>query len=243
MHSIMRLDQMEYGKQIREIRRAKRAGRKAQGLPPSSWAERLGEGDRLHPVYTICFYHGSGKWDGPRSRKDMMAFGEGTEAWQGRFHDYGMTLFCADEPGDLGRFGTGLKQLLEVLKLRQDKEALAGLWCRGEFAHLDRETMEAMAVLTDSAEILDKMDGYENKEGGGYSMCLAVEEMRRDWKAEGIAEGMEKGMQKGKAEGIIETALELGMPESAILDRLQQKLALPLERAQEYFAMYSGQTV
>ena len=153
----------------------------------------------------------------------------------------------ADEPGDLERFGMELKHLLEVLKLRQDKDALLRLWEQEEFSHIDRDTAETIAVLTDSVEILDKLEDYENKEGGGYSMCLAVDEMRKEWKAEGIAEGIEKGKTEGRAEGIaegiIETGLDFGLSESAILERLQQKMQISLEKAQEYFAMYSVQTV
>lgn len=229
---IMRYDQMEYGRQLDEIKREKRKKRQAAGLPRSSWTERMAKDDCLHPVYTICFYHGTQEWDGPRSLRDMMEFPEGEDSlWKEYFHDYGMTLFCADEPGDLERFGTGLKQLLEVLRLRQDKEALLRLWEQEEFSHIDRDTAETIAVLTDSVEILDKLEDYENKEGGGYSMCLAVDEMRKEWKAEGIAEG------------IIETGLDFGLSESAILERLQQKMQISLEKAQEYFAMYSVQIV
>ncbi len=240
---IMRYDQMEYGRQLDELKREKRKKRQAAGLPPSSWTERMAKSERLHPVYTICFYHGTQAWDGPRSLKDMMEFPEGEDSlWKEYFHDYGMTLFCADEPGDLERFKTGLRLLLEVLKLRQDKEALLRLWEQEEFSHIDRDTAETIAVLTDSVEILNKLEDYENKEGG-YSMCLAVDEMRKEWKAEGKAEGIAEGIEKGKAEGIIETGLDFGLSESAILEKLQQKMQISLEKAQEYFAMYSVQTV
>ena len=132
----------------------------------------------------------------------MMEF-EGTDRtnlWKNCFHDYGMTLFCAGEAGDLSRFGTNLRQLLEVLSMRKDKEGLAGLWSREDFSCLDRETAEIMAIMTDSIEILEILDNYEN-EKGECNMCLAMDELRRDWKAEGRAEGRAEGEAKGEAKG------------------------------------------
>ena len=38
--------------------------------------------DRLTPTYTLCLYHGKEIWDGPRSLKDMMDFGEDKEIWE-----------------------------------------------------------------------------------------------------------------------------------------------------------------
>ncbi|MDE7114564.1 MAG: Rpn family recombination-promoting nuclease/putative transposase [Acetatifactor sp.] len=203
---------MEYGEQIDEIQRRRRAERKANGLPPSHWAEQPGRGDRLNPVYTICFYHGTEKWDGPRSLKDMMDFGGRKDIWQKYFHDYEMTLFCANTPGDLTRFHTDLRQLLEVLPLRKDKKALSKLWSGNEFSHLSRDTMETMAIMTDSTEILENIEKYMTE--GGYSMCLAVEEMRRDWKEEGRTEG---------------EALQI----ISIIDNMMENLQCSLERACE----------
>lgn len=142
------------------------------------------------------------------------------------------TLFCAGERNDLSRFGTDLKLLLEVLQLRQDKEGLLKLWSREPFSHLDLGTAETMAVMTDSVDILKKL---EITEEGGCNMCLAVEEMKRDWKAEGKAEG--------EAKGIVELGIEFGLSEKDILSRLQNKLNVSLQAAQEYLCMFGGMTV
>ena len=82
-------------------------------------------------------------------------------------------------------------------------------------------------------------------------MCLAVEEMKRDWKAEGRAEGEAKGRAAGKAEGkaegeakgIVELGIEFGLSEKDILSRLQNKLNVSLQAAQEYLCMFGGMTV
>ena len=52
-----------------------------------------------------------------------------------------------------------------------------------------------------------------------------------------------EGRVEGKAESIIEIGLDLGLSEDEILRRLQNKLNLSLQKAQEYFEMFSKQTV
>ncbi|MCM1044124.1 MAG: Rpn family recombination-promoting nuclease/putative transposase [Candidatus Gastranaerophilales bacterium] len=229
---IMNYDCLEYGRQIKEIQKSKQAARKAEGMSASHWAERLEKGDLLHPVYTICFYHGTESWDGPRSLKDMMRYEDRRGVWQGCFQDYGMRLFCANEAKGLENFQTELKQLLMVLPLREDKNALSALWNREEFSHLERDTVETMAVMTDNTEMLDRLAEYKEEEG--YSMCKAMEELKRDWKEEGIAEGISEGMKRGIEQGI-EQGITQGILQGIVLtiDNFMQKLPCSLEKACE----------
>lgn len=57
-------------------------------------------------------------------------------------------------------------------------------------------------------------------------MCTVFEETR----AEGRAEG--------RAEEIVETGYEFGLSDQAILERLQKKLGITPDKAQEYFTMF-----
>ncbi|MCM1563522.1 MAG: hypothetical protein NC079_07915, partial [Clostridium sp.] len=237
---IMRYDQMEYGRQIDELERAREKaekGRKSgKGKEPGKerasggWTKRLEKGELLHPVYTVCFYHGTEPWDGPRSLKDMMRFEPGTEAWANRFHDYGMTLFCADgTTGGPELFHTDLRRLMEVLPLRGDKRALDKLCQSEEYANLSRDTIETIAIMTESPKILEKLDEYENVEGG-YSMCQAMRELEQDWKAEGEVKGRTEGRMEGRMEGKIEAILdflgELGEIPRELAERIKSQTDL-----------------
>lgn len=62
-------------------------------------------------------------------------------------------------------------------------------------------------------------------------MCTLFDEIEKE------------GMIKGKAEGIVETAIDLGLAKDDILQRLQTKLDVSLQKAQEYFEMFGTQTV
>ena len=62
-------------------------------------------------------------------------------------------------------------------------------------------------------------------------MCTLFDEIEKE------------GKIKGKAEGIIETGIDLGLAKDDILQRLQNKLNVSLQKAQEYFEMFGKQTV
>lgn len=57
----------------------------------------------------------------------------------------------------------------------------------------------------------------------------------------GLKKGEQIGMNRGLAQGIVETGCVFGMPKEMILNRLQEKLHISAQRAQEYFAMFSSQ--
>ena len=60
---------------------------------------------------------------------------------------------------------------------------------------------------------------------------------------ENIEIGSEEGMEIGTAKGIIETGLDFGLSEGELLKRLQDKLNITFESAQEYLEKFGKQTV
>ncbi len=75
-----------------------------------------------------------------------------------------------------------------------------------------------------------KLD-YNKLEAGEGRMCTVFDEIEKE------------GEVKGRAFGIIEICLEFGLSESDILNRLQKKLEVSLEEAQDYFAKYKKREV
>ena len=49
--------------------------------------------------------------------------------------------------------------------------------------------------------------------------------------------------KENEAKGIVETGFDFGISEKDILERLQNKLRIPLKKAQEYLELYGKQTV
>lgn len=66
---------------------------------------------------------------------------------------------------------------------------------------------------------------------GDVDMCTVFEETWIEGKIE------------GEAKGIVETGIEFGISQDDILARLQNKLNVSIQKAQEYFKMFGEQTV
>lgn len=60
---------------------------------------------------------------------------------------------------------------------------------------------------------------------------------------QGLEQGLERGKIEGRAEEIIETGYEFGLSDWEILERLQKKLSISLQLAQEYVSKFGRQTV
>lgn len=56
-------------------------------------------------------------------------------------------------------------------------------------------------------------------------------------------ENMEKGRVEGRVESIIEYGIEFGLSEEDILERLQSRLSVSLQKAQEYFERFKNPAV
>ena len=81
------------------------------------------------------------------------------------------------------------------------------------------------------------------QEKGGSAMCTLFDSIAKENEAKGRAEGRVEGEITGRAMEIVETGIEFGLPENDIIKRLQNKLNLSLQMAQEYFEMFGKQTV
>ena len=153
---VMDYDCREYGKQIRGAQRANRELARQGKRVYAKDGERLSEvrkEERFAPVYTLCLYHGAEDWDGPRSLKDMMDFGEaGEEAggseWEEHFADYPLHLVSACEPMDCSGFRTSLKELFTILPYHGDKKRLKEFMGKASaYRRLDDETASTISVL------------------------------------------------------------------------------------------------
>ena len=225
---VMDYDCREYGRQIREAQRANEALDKAGEKVYADAGERLckvRKEERFAPVYTLCLYHGEEAWDGPRSLKDMMDFGDekpeegDRQTWEECFADYPLRLVSACEPMDCSGFRTSLRDLFEILPYRRDKERLKELLERNPaYRRMDEETARTIGVLMGIKNFGENEERFKTEEG--YDMCQAIREMMEDSRQEGIAEGETRGEIKGSAGQIIE-----------IIDNIKKELHCSLEKA------------
>ncbi len=87
-----------------------------------------------------------------------------------------------------------------------------------------------------------KIDYHAFEKGEG-KMCTLFEEIAEEGRVAGRKEGRLEGRKEGRAVEIIETGIEFELQDSDIIERLQRKLEISLQKAEEYFRQFSGQTV
>ena len=150
---------------------------------------------------------------------------EKEDVFRGLFRDYPMILIRADEPMDYGVFRTSLRELLAVLPFRKDRREMKRFIGEQEaYRKLDRDTLEAIAVMTDNRKLLEKAEDYRNGKGE-YNM---YEEMGSFF-MDGVEEGMEKGIR-----AMILDNLENGSSREQIQKKLEKYFGMSEEGASEY---------
>ncbi len=154
--------------------------------------------DRLIPCFTAILYIGDEKWDGARSMKDMMNFGDNEEFIE-YFHDYPLHLICVNEMDNYKLFKSDLKLFFEVLGCRKDKEKMI---------KLIKDNPDYESVPYDTARVISRFSGVkdvraenDDEKGGTVNMCDAIREMLEDSKKEGYDEGHSLGINQGISEG------------------------------------------
>ena len=261
---IMGYDAAEYNRQMKERRQqvsalwkqVESSGQYDTLAIPVTYAEYMSgilKTDRLHPVYTICLYSGSKTWDGPRTLSDMMEFRVEKDPLKEYFADYPTNLFCVNEQEEFECFHTELRELLRAMNYRKDKRKFLSLEKDERYAHLSKETWEAIATMTGRSFFEENMETYKSQNENQreeYDMCQALREIREDFFNEGKAEGREEGHQAGIKEGreeereagirrLIEDNLEEKKTKEIIIQKLIRWFSMDEQTAQLYLDKYA----
>ena len=196
----MGYDAAEYRRQLKERKQERRLLMNSKNRPKNpavSMDETLSgilSSDRLHPVYTLCLYSGTEPWDGPRKLSDMMAFDPQNQNLQSLFEEYHLHLFCINEQHIFDAFHSDLKPLFQAMNCRNNKKKMIELMKDETYSHLNEDTWDAIAVMTDNAAMLQKKDLYKTKnQKEEFNMCQALQELMQDERNEGRIEGKIEG--------------------------------------------------
>ena len=196
----MGYDAAEYRRQLKERKQERRLLMNSENRPKNpavSMDETLSgilRSDRLHPVYTLCLYSGTELWDGPRKLSDMMAFDPQNKNLQSLFEEYHLHLFCINEQHVFDAFRSALKPLFQAINCRNNKKKMIELMKDETYSHLNEDTWDAIAVMTDNAAMLQKKDVYKTEnQKEEFNMCQALQELMQDERNEGRIEGRNEG--------------------------------------------------
>ena len=125
---------------------------------------------------------------------------------------------------------------LRILSENADIEDIRKFLEQTENMKTPRERNNIDAVL--QASVSANYEIYQ-KVRRANGMCEALRELMKDE----IEQDVARGEMRGRVEGIVDTCCDLGLPEDAILERLQKKLNISLQTAQEYLKTFGKQIV
>ena len=202
-----------------------------KGISRDEYLSRMKKTDKFVPVITVVIYYGEKPWDGAISLHGMLNISKAMEPF---VNDYKMHLVEARK-NNLKLHNINNRDLFNLLEILLDKRGKVNETREKAINYAKEHEVEKTVIMTVAGAANCKMD-YDMIAGkGDADMCTVFEETRAEGKAEGRAEG--------RAEEIIETGYEFGLSEEDILTRLQKKLNISLQKAQEYISMFGKQTI
>ena len=180
-------------------------------------------------VITVVVYYGEKSWDGAKSLHEMLRIPAEIAPY---VNDHKMILVEAKQ-NNLALHNTNNIDFFHLLEIILDR-SLPRNKARQKAIQYDEEHTPDKSVIMAVAGATNRTMNYHMFEEGEVRMCTLFDEI----KVEGRLEGKLEGKLEGRAEEIVESGYEFHLSERDILERLQKKLDVSLQKAQEYFNMY-----
>lgn len=198
-------DALNYGSQVKET--ARRHRKNHDKLTPAEFLSGFRKKDKLTPVITITLYWGADKWDGPRTLHDMLDHSD--ETLIKFIPDYHINLVVPEEIDDFKKFRTTLGEVLETIKVSNDKEQMRQLiFSNPAFQKMDNESVAAINTFLGTNIPLNKNEEVTD-------MCKAWDDLMNEGIEKGIEKGIKKGIEKGRINIIADFLLNGGTEEQA----------------------------
>ena len=221
----------DYGTYKKQYDNNAKQYKKPDGLDEDEYLSRMKRTDKLIPVISLVVYYGEKPWDGAVSLHGMLNIPEEMKKF---VNDYKMVLVEAGR-NHLALHDVNNVDFFHMLRMILDK-SLPKNEAKEKIIQYARENkVDKSVIMTVAGATNCKIDYNALSKKGEIDMCTLFEEIAR--------ENERKGKLEGKAEGIIETGFDCGLSEEDILERLQQKLQVSLQKAQEFLELFGKKTV
>lgn len=194
----------------------------ADGLDENEYLSGMKKTDKFTPVITVVVYYGEKAWDGATALHDMLNIPDKMKPF---VNDYKMLLVEAGK-NDLILHNINNMAFFGMLKVILDKSIPKNEAKKKVIEYAVRHNVNKTVVMTVAGATGSNID-YNAFEKGDGDVCTLFNEIAKE----------------GEAKGIIETGFDFGLSENDILERLQKKMDISLQKAQEYFEMFGKQTV
>ena len=203
----------------------------AKGLDRDEYLSKMKRTDKFIPVITVVVYYGEKPWNGATTLQGMLNIGEEIAPY---VNDYKILLVEARQ-NNLTLHNMSNVAFFNLLEILLDENKTTDEIKRKAIEYTEKHEVDRTVVMAVAGVTNNKIDYNILDKRGDSDMCRVFEEM---WE-----EGRREGREEGRAEEIIETGFEFGLPENDILERLQDKLNISLQKAQGYFNRFRKQTV
>ncbi len=221
---VMGYDYITYKKQFDSNARQYQ---KRNGLDDDEFLSRMKRTDRFMPVITIVVYYGAKPWDGALSLHGILDIPEELKMF---VNDYKLMLVEARQ-NDLTFHNADNIHFFDLLKVILDNNIPKNDAKEKAIQYARKHDIDPKILMTIAGAANCKINYNTSFERGETGMNTLFDKIAIDSKTE------------GKAEGIIETGFDIGLSEDDILNRLQNKLKISLQEAQEYLEMFGRQLV
>lgn len=223
----MRVMGYDYGTYKKQYDDNAQKYKNAKEISRDEYLSKMKKTDKFVPVITIVIYYGEKPWDGALSLHGMLNIPKAMEPF---VNDYKMHLVEARK-NNLKLHNINNKDLFNLLEILLDRRGRLNETREKAIKYAKEHDVEKTVIMTVAGAANCKMDYDMIARKGDADMCTVFEETRAEGKVE------------GEAKGIIETGYEFGLSEEDILTRLQKKLNISLQKAQEYISMFGKATI
>jgi len=209
--------------------------KKSGGMDENEYLSRMKKTDRFTPVITIVVYYGVKPWDGALSLHGMLDIPEGMKKF---VNDYKMILVEARQ-NNLTLHNIYNQNFFNMLTVLLDKSIPKNEAIEKTTRYAKEHNVDKTVIMAVAGAANCKIDYNALLKKGDFDMDTLFDELALEHEMIGET----KGKAEGEAKGIVETGFDFGLSEKDILDRLQDKMNISLQHAQEYLKMFGKQTV
>ena len=195
----------------------------AKGLSDDEFISKMKRTDKFIPIITIVIYYGEKAWDGAVSLQGMLDIPEDMKAF---INDYKMN-WVEGRKNNLKLHNINNKDLFNLFGILLNRNGNLNEIKEKAINYAAEHKVEKSVIMTVTGAVNCKIDYNMLEKEADADMCTVFEETRKE----------------GEAKAIIELGFEFGLSEEEILDRLQKKLNISLQKAQEYFSMFAKKKV
>lgn len=226
----MRIMGYDYGTYKKQYDSNSKKYKTSDGMDEDEYLSGMKKTDRFVPVITVVIYYGDKVWDGPTALHGMLDIPERIAKY---VNDYKILLVEARR-NDLVLHNVNNIDLFNLLEIILDNHTPKSEAKKRAIQYGEEHQVDKSVVMTVAGATNSKID-YNAFEKEEVTMCTLFDEIAKESEV--------KGETRGRAKEIIETGYEFNFSENDILVRLQRKLDITLQQAQEYLNLFKKQAV